>query len=154
MTCALRHHTTSSRFEHLLQQQGSFFPRYIRMLGISEMLLSVIVTLRTMSPGAMPTLIIIAETSSTCSYRANRPHPVLGDIHTHRMYGHSPLSGAHKFGLEMNCFGVKILSASCLASCSVAIRKFHMVFNLLAGIFHPVLRLFNASLFCFPLTPN
>lgn len=107
------------------------------------MLLSVIVTLRTMSPGAMPTLIIIAETSSTCSYRANRPHPVLGDIHTHRMYGHSPLSGAHKFGLEMNCFGVEILSASflnnkkCISTYIILILcpKWRVVISVFLGLF-------------------
>lgn len=55
------------------------FSRHIRMLVISEKLLQVIFTRSRKSPVIIPALLIIAETSSICLYRAKRA-PILSSV--------------------------------------------------------------------------
>lgn len=93
--CAPRHHMTSSNVNHT----HPFF-RHIRMLGISERLLRVIVSWRTNSPEVMPALLIIAETSSTCAYQTKKALILSSVISTGiPMDGYYCFSGAHLFSL-------------------------------------------------------
>lgn len=89
-----------------------------------------------------PTLLIIAETSSTWPYQAPNLSPLMSTS--------TPLS-PHYSVCRWTDFVVRILPTNYLASSSVASKMSHNAFDLLARIFGP--RLFNAYTIVSLLTP-
>lgn len=154
LTCVPRHHTTSRRDDIPSQPQASSFPTTLGHKGFPKNSSESVSPRMTKSPLAMPTFLIVTETSSTWLYQAKKAF-----IRFLLMSTGTPSTVIRVFRVPMYLvwrrtdFIVKILPANCLASCSVANKISHSAFDLLARILGPILRIFTVSSIVSLLTP-